>query len=154
MKGLVYNGPRDVSVKDVPDPRIERATDAIIQIARPDQPDRLALAGQIGAIPIDDSKADPVDEVMEETGGLGADRGCECVGYQAHDPEGHEHPNVTLNNLVESVKFTGSIGTVGVYVPQDPGGPHELPLDQAPEGYQHFDARDQGWTKVVLTPSA
>jgi glutathione-independent formaldehyde dehydrogenase len=34
MKGLVYNGPRDVSVKDVPDPRIERATDAIIQIAR------------------------------------------------------------------------------------------------------------------------
>jgi glutathione-independent formaldehyde dehydrogenase len=170
-------------------------------------PDRLALAGQIGAIPIDDSKADPVEAVMEETGGLGADRGCECVGYQAHDPEGHEHPNLTLNNLVESVKFTGSIGTVGVYVPQDPGGPddlakqgevafdfglfwfkgqkmstgqcpvkrynrhlrdlihrgkakpsflvsHELPLDQAPEGYQHFDARDQGWTKVVLTPSA
>src|ERR1700759_4703490 len=34
MKGLVYNGPRDVSVKAVPDPRIEPATDAIIQIIR------------------------------------------------------------------------------------------------------------------------
>jgi glutathione-independent formaldehyde dehydrogenase len=31
---------------------------------------------------------------------------------------------------------------------------HELPLDQAPAGYQHFDARDQGWTKVVLAPAA
>jgi glutathione-independent formaldehyde dehydrogenase len=29
---------------------------------------------------------------------------------------------------------------------------HELPLDQAPEAYQHFDARDDGWTKVVLHP--
>ena len=30
---------------------------------------------------------------------------------------------------------------------------HELPLDQAPEGYEHFDNRDQGWTKVVLHPT-
>jgi glutathione-independent formaldehyde dehydrogenase len=29
---------------------------------------------------------------------------------------------------------------------------HELPLDQAPEGYEHFDNREQGWTKVVLHP--
>lgn len=29
---------------------------------------------------------------------------------------------------------------------------HELPLDQAPEAYQHFDARDDGWTKVLLHP--
>ena len=29
---------------------------------------------------------------------------------------------------------------------------HELPLDRAPEAYQHFDARDEGWTKVVLHP--
>ena len=110
---------------------------------------------------------------------------------------------MTLNNLVKSVKFTGSIGTVGVYVPQDPGGSdrfakqgevvfdfglfwfkgqrmgtgqcpvkrynrhlrdlihlgkatpsfvvsHELPLSEAAEGYKHFDARDDGWTKVVL----
>jgi len=31
---------------------------------------------------------------------------------------------------------------------------HELPLDEAPQGYAHFDARDEGWTKVVLKPAA
>ena len=30
---------------------------------------------------------------------------------------------------------------------------HELPLDQAPEAYEHFDNRDEGWTKVVLHPT-
>jgi glutathione-independent formaldehyde dehydrogenase len=169
-------------------------------------PDRLRLAESIGAIPIDDSKVDPVEAVLEETMGLGADNGCECVGYQAHDPEGNEHPNDTLNKLVKSVRFTGRIGSVGVFVPQDPDGSdelakngqvafdygmywfkgqhigsgqapvkkynrqlrdliaagkaepsfivsHELPLDQAPEAYSHFDARDDGWTKVVLKPA-
>ena len=111
-----------------------------------------------------------------------------------------------MNKLVASVRFTGGIGSVGVYVPQDPGGPdqlakqgqiafdygmhwfkgqtlgsgqcpvkkynrrlrdliaggkatpsfivsHELPLEQGVEAYQHFDARDDGWTKVVLKPA-
>ena len=171
------------------------------------QPDRLQKVEEIGAIPIDDSAVDPVEAVNELTMGLGADNGCECVGYQAHDPDGEERPNSTLNQLVRSVRFTGTIGVVGVYVPQDPGGPdalaqrgavafdfgefwfrgqsmgtgqcpvkrynralrdliasgratpswivsHELPLDQAPEAYAHFDARDHGWTKVVLHPES
>jgi threonine dehydrogenase-like Zn-dependent dehydrogenase len=166
-------------------------------------PDRLRLAEQIGVIPIDDSKSDPVEQVLDLTKGQGADKGCECVGYQAHDPQGHEHPNLTMNNLVKSVKFTGGIGVVGIFLPQDPGGPdalskqgeipfdmglfwfkckhigtgqanvkdynrqlrdlihvgkakpsfivsHRLPLEDAPNAYQHFDARDNGWTKVVL----
>ncbi|MGV3743169.1 MAG: glutathione-independent formaldehyde dehydrogenase [Burkholderiaceae bacterium] len=29
---------------------------------------------------------------------------------------------------------------------------HELPLDQAADGYANFDARKDGWTKVVLKP--
>ncbi|MER6171161.1 glutathione-independent formaldehyde dehydrogenase [Streptosporangium sp. NPDC001681] len=168
-------------------------------------PDRLAKAEEIGAIAIDDSQSPPVDQVMELTKGLGADRGCECVGYQAHDPQGHEHPNMTLNDLVRSVKFTGTIGVVGVFIPSDPGSPddlfkqgeiafdygmfwfkgqmigngqcnvkrynrqlrtlihegkarpswvvsHELNLDDAPDGYEHFDRRDLGWTKVVIHP--
>jgi glutathione-independent formaldehyde dehydrogenase len=169
-------------------------------------PDRLRLAESIGCVVIDDSKENPVERVTEETNGLGAHRGCECVGYQAHDPQGHEHPNMTLNNLVDSVRFTGGIGTVGVYVPQDPGGPddlakdgqvafdfgmfwfkgqhmgtgqcpvkkynrhlrnlihagkaepsfivsHRVGLGEAPDAYEHFDRRDEGWTKVVLKPS-
>jgi glutathione-independent formaldehyde dehydrogenase len=168
-------------------------------------PDRLRLAEEIGAIAIDDSQVSAVDAVKEQTNGLGADRGCECVGYQAHDPQGHEDNTMTLNELVESVRFTGGIGAVGVWVPEDPGAPddlarhgrtrlefgdfwfkgqhmgtgqcpvkrynrdlrnliaqnkvkpswivsHDLPLDQAPEAYKHFDAREEGWTKVVLHP--
>src|ERR1035437_4506368 len=30
---------------------------------------------------------------------------------------------------------------------------HELALDEAPEAYKHFDARDNGWTKVILHPA-
>jgi len=84
--------------------------------------DRLRLAEQIGAIPIDDSTTDPVQFVLDQTKGVGADRGCECVGYQAHDPQGTEDPAMTLNRLIQSVRFTGGIGVVGVFLPADPGG--------------------------------
>jgi glutathione-independent formaldehyde dehydrogenase len=98
-------------------------------------PDRLKLAEQIGAIAIDDSDGQSVEAILELTGGEGADRGCECVGYQAHDHEGHEVPNLTMNNLVASVKPTGSIGVVGVFVPEDPGAEDDL----AKEGQIAFD---------------
>ncbi|MER7006192.1 glutathione-independent formaldehyde dehydrogenase [Dactylosporangium sp. NPDC000555] len=168
--------------------------------------DRLELAESIGAITIDESRESAIDRVMAETGGLGADRGCECVGYQAHDPQEHEQPNLTLNSLVGSVRFAGSIGVVGDFVRKDPGSPdpnyrergelgfdygefwtrgqsmgtgqcnvknynrallrlieenrakpsfvvsHDLTLDRAPAGYDHFDKRSAGWTKVVLHP--
>ena len=166
--------------------------------------DRLALAESIGATPIDFSKGDPVEQVLDATDGLGTDRGVEAIGYQAHDASGEEHPELALDNLVKTVRATGSIGVVGVYVPSDPGvddpssagkigwdygvfftkgqrmgtgqAPvkrynrqlrdmiitgrahpsfivsHELPLDQAPEGYEHFDNREDGWTKVLLKP--
>ncbi|SNB67837.1 Threonine dehydrogenase [Arboricoccus pini] len=31
---------------------------------------------------------------------------------------------------------------------------HRLKLDEAPSAYEHFDNRDEGWTKVVLKPAA
>lgn len=89
-------------------------------------PDRLALAEQIGAIPIDDRQASPVEQVKELTKGKGADKGCECVGYQAHDPQGDEHPSMTMDNLVHSVAPTGALGVVGLFVPQDRGAPDAL----------------------------
>lgn len=99
------------------------------------QRDRLALAEQIGAIGIDQSAGDPVERVLELTGGEGADKGCECVGWQAHDPQGEEHPNMTMNQLVASVRATGAIGVVGVFVPEDPNSPDAL----AREGKLAFD---------------
>ncbi len=109
--------------------------------------------------------------------------------------------------ISDSVKATGTIGVVGVFVPQDPGASdalakkgqiafdygkfwfkgmkmgtgqcnvkaynrrlrdlihhgkakpsfiisHELPLEDAPDAYKHFDARDKGWIKVILHPNA
>jgi glutathione-independent formaldehyde dehydrogenase len=32
MKALVYNGPKDVAVKDVPDAKIEKPTDVLVEI--------------------------------------------------------------------------------------------------------------------------
>jgi threonine dehydrogenase-like Zn-dependent dehydrogenase len=98
-------------------------------------PDRLELARKIGAIAIDDSTESPVERILDLTGGEGADRGCECVGYQCHDPAGHEVPNATMNALVQSVRPTGGIGVVGVFVEKDPGSQNEL----AREGKIAFD---------------
>jgi glutathione-independent formaldehyde dehydrogenase len=167
--------------------------------------DRLAMAEKIGVLPVDFGEADPVEQIMAATGGQGADCGVEAVGYQAHDHSGQEHPELVLDNLIKSVRSTGGIGVVGVYVPQDPGAAtegakegrigfdygtlftkgqrmgtgqcpvkrynrrlrdlivtgranpsflvsHELPLEQAAEGYERFDHRDDGWTKVLLRP--
>jgi glutathione-independent formaldehyde dehydrogenase len=167
--------------------------------------DRLRLAEEIGAIPVDDAKAPPVEQVLDLTDGQGADRGCECVGYQAHDPDGMERASMTLNDLVASVRPTGTVGVVGAFTRADRGAvdevakhggmvfdfgtfwgkglsmgtgkcnvkaynrylrdliaddraepsfvvSHELPLDEAPEGYRHYGARESGWTKVVLHP--
>jgi glutathione-independent formaldehyde dehydrogenase len=170
-------------------------------------PDRLVLAEMTGAMPIDDSSGDHVERILELTDGDGADKGCECVGYHAHDPRGREHPNMTMNDLVKSVRASGRLGVVGVFAPEDPHASdklakegeiafefgefwskgmsmgtgqtpvkaynrylcglihegkvkpsfivsHELPLEEAPAAYKHFDARHDGWTKVVLKPAA
>ena len=82
--------------------------------------DRLALAKKLGAIAIDDNEQSGVEQVLELTKGKGADRGCECVGYQCCNNKNHEVPNLTMNNLVKTVKATGSIGVVGVFIPTDP----------------------------------
>ena len=98
-------------------------------------PDRLKLAKQLGAIAVDQSKGDPAEQVMELTGGKGADCGVEAVGYQCHDHHGHEVPNMTMNNLVKSVKATGGLGIIGVFVPEDPGAKDKL----AKKGQIAFD---------------
>ncbi|WPB89147.1 glutathione-independent formaldehyde dehydrogenase [Streptomyces malaysiensis] len=169
-------------------------------------PERLAKAEEIGAIPIDFSKADPVRQILDRTGGEGTDKGIDAVGYQAQAHEvGREEPASVLNSLVDTVRPTGRLGVPGLYVPSDPGAPdehakhgqllvsigrmfekgqrmgtgqcnvksynrqlrdliiagrarpsfvvsHELPLDQAPQAYEKFDKRVEGYTKVVLHP--
>jgi glutathione-independent formaldehyde dehydrogenase len=97
--------------------------------------DRLALAEKMGAVAIDDTEGEGVKKILDLTDGKGTDRGCECVGYQCCDKHGKEVPNLTMNNLVQSVKATGGIGVVGVFLPQDPGAQDAL----AKEGKLAFD---------------
>jgi glutathione-independent formaldehyde dehydrogenase len=104
--------------------------------------DRLALAEKAGAIAIDDTEAGGVEKIMELTGGKGADRGCECVGYQCCNLHREEIPNLTMNNLVKTVKATGRIGVVGVFIPEDPGADDKL----AKRGQLAFDF-GQFWFK-------
>ena len=99
------------------------------------QKDRLKLAEDLGAIAIDFSKGSAVEQVLELTEGLGADRGCECVGYQCCDKHGEEHSNATMNDLVQAVKATGSIGVVGVFVMKDPKSKEVLQQ----KGHMDFD---------------
>jgi glutathione-independent formaldehyde dehydrogenase len=88
--------------------------------------DRLALAKEIGATPIDAMNGEIGDQIRELTNGLGADCGSECIGYQCHNAKGKEVPNLVMNSLVDAVKATGSIGVIGVFIPQDPGADDAL----------------------------
>jgi threonine dehydrogenase-like Zn-dependent dehydrogenase len=96
--------------------------------------DRLELAESIGAIAIYQSSGDYVGQIVELTHG-GADCGCECVGYQCCDQHGHERPGQTMNDLVASVKPTGGLGVVGVFIPEDPKAEDDL----AKKGKIRFD---------------
>jgi len=99
------------------------------------EPDRLALAERFGATPVSIGRGDAAAQIMEATSGAGVDRGIEAVGYQAHDSDGVEHPEMVLDELVSCVRTTGGIGVVGVYVPQDP----QAPTDGAKDGRIGFD---------------
>lgn len=169
---------------------------------------RLQLAeDHAGAIPVDFSQVDPIEYIKDQTDGDGTDKGIDAVGYQAEaGDESGEVPALVLNNLVQTVKATGRLGVVGLYVPADPGAPSEeaaegrllfeigkffekgltmgtgqadvkaynralrdmivagratpsfvvskrLPLDEAPDAYERFDNREEGYSKVVLDPA-
>lgn len=87
---------------------------------------RLAKVEELGCVPIDQRKGDPAQQIKEMRHGDGVMKGIECVGYQAHDPQGEEHPSMTLNGLFEVLNATGKIGCPGVFLPEDPGAkdPH------------------------------
>jgi len=96
-------------------------------------PSRLELAEEnCDATAIDFSEGDPVDQIIEEHGGM-VDKGVDAVGYQATDPEdvdtesedysydpAKENPAVVINSLIRVVRPTGELGIPGLYVPEDP----------------------------------
>ncbi len=105
-------------------------------------PGRLKLAEQAGAIAINFSQGDPVEQIKTMRranaswrGALrpgeekmdGVMHGIDAVGYQAHDDkdQSKENPMQVFDDLIRVVNPTGTIGMVGVYPAQDPGGVNE-----------------------------
>ena len=179
--------------------------------------DRLNLAKKIGAVPIDFTKGDPVEQIKDlrtkkglppgEEKMIGVLCGIDAVGYQARNfnNPSEEKPTEVLDALARLVNPTGKVGIIGVYFPNDPHGvnepakmgnyllpfgrfwqngiqigtgqapvkrynaylrdliiagkakpsfivSHRLPLSAAPDAYKKFDARADGFTKIILKP--
>jgi glutathione-independent formaldehyde dehydrogenase len=94
--------------------------------------ERLDKAAEIGGIPIDFDKGDPVQQIKDLRYGQGVDKGIDAVGYQAATAgssaaggEQDEAPNIVLNQIIDVVNPTGALGIPGLYVPTDPGGVDE-----------------------------
>jgi 2-desacetyl-2-hydroxyethyl bacteriochlorophyllide A dehydrogenase len=66
-------------------------------------PDRLRLAEELGAAPVDASARHPVEAIQSATGGLGAHASIECVGAMA-----------AVETAIDCVRGGGTISMVGV----------------------------------------
>ncbi|MEH1056928.1 glutathione-independent formaldehyde dehydrogenase [Micromonospora sp. CPCC 206171] len=92
---------------------------------------RLDKAGELGAVPIDFRRGDPVEQIREDRAraGLplgeeklsGADKVVDAVGFQARDREhpDQERPNQVIADAAQLVNPTGAIGVAGVYPDKD-----------------------------------
>ena len=102
-------------------------------------PARLDKAGEFGAIPVDFTVGDPVDQIQElrrahglplgEEPMTGVDVAIDAVGFQARDrsdPD-RENPLQVVSDLARLVNPTGRVGIAGVYAEKD--------LHPAPEGH-------------------
>ena len=106
-------------------------------------PDRLKRAETIGAVPVDFTEGDPVEQINDlraanrsraqalrpgEEKMAGVNCVIDAVGYQAvsqKNPD-REDPMQTIRQISELINPTGSVGPIGVYFDEDPGGVDKL----------------------------
>ncbi len=105
-------------------------------------PERLEKAKELGAIPVNYSEGDPVEQIFQlrkknkgiqqslrpgEEKMKGVDCAIDAVGYQARDNENPSREKATqvIENCLKVVNATGSIGMIGVYIAPDPGAKGE-----------------------------
>jgi glutathione-independent formaldehyde dehydrogenase len=182
--------------------------------------ERLEKAEELGAIPVDFSEGDPVEQIFElrkrnrgiqqalrpgEEKMKGVDCAIDAVGYQARDDKkpNQEKPTQVLENVLRVVNPTGHVGIIGVYMSPDPGAKdeeakqgifpfpiadffdkgitmgsgqapvkkyneylrdlivngkakpskivsHRIRIEEAPQAYDKFDKRIEGYTKVLI----
>jgi glutathione-independent formaldehyde dehydrogenase len=102
-------------------------------------PERLEMAGALGAMPVSFADGDPVQQIRElrrrrglpigeeEMDGVG--KGIDAVGFQARDRSdpSRENPVQVISDLARLVNPTGHLAIAGVYAEKD--------LHPAPEGH-------------------
>ncbi|MDP6538155.1 MAG: alcohol dehydrogenase family protein [Planctomycetota bacterium] len=145
-------------------------------------PERLALAARFGAEPVDRGAEDPLERILDETAGRGADCALEAVGTPA-----------SMELAFSVLRPGGTLAAVGVHtaehLPFSPAAAydrnltlrtgrcparslmeralaivsagsapiadivsHRLPLEEGPRAYELFDRRLEGCTKVLFAP--
>jgi glutathione-independent formaldehyde dehydrogenase len=182
--------------------------------------ERLEKAGELGAIPIDFLRDDPVEQIKEqqskwrsgpafrfETPLSGVSCAIDAIGFQARSKTDYnrEDPFWVIEAMAELVNPAGRISIIGVWPPKDPAAlepglkdgklvvpwarlfnnnvsimmgrddderwirklrdmiitgaakpsqivTHRLSLEEAPAAFAKFDARQDGYIKVVLKP--
>ncbi len=88
-------------------------------------PDRLAHAKRVGFEPVDITRSDKLEELIEQIVGVPeVDASIDAVGFEArgHGAESaKEAPATVLNSLMTITRAGGAIGIPGLYVTEDPG---------------------------------
>ncbi|KAL4792765.1 hypothetical protein BDV19DRAFT_400421 [Aspergillus venezuelensis] len=85
-------------------------------------PERLRAAEKIGAVAVDFTRGDTVEQIISLNGGEMVDRSIDAVGYQAVGKDNStEVPNIVLENMIKVTRACGGLGIPGLYVPSDPG---------------------------------
>lgn len=105
-------------------------------------PERLEKAKELGAIPVNFSDGDPVEQIFamrEKNSAIqqshrpgeeklkGVDCAIDAVGYQARNDESPNKEKATqvLENVIRVVNPAGAVGLIGVYIAPDPGAKDE-----------------------------
>jgi glutathione-independent formaldehyde dehydrogenase len=109
-------------------------------------PERLQHAKNVGFEPIDLTKSDKLEDLIEQVAGVPeVDASVDAVGFEARG-HGSQHtmeaPATVLNSLMAITRAGGSIGIPGLYVTEDPGSKDEAA--------QHGNLRIRlglGWAK-------
>jgi glutathione-independent formaldehyde dehydrogenase len=99
-------------------------------------PERLDMAGTLGAVPVDFREGDPVEQILEHRGRVrkragatwrgeevmgGVNCGIDAIGFQARDraDPAREKPDQVIHDLARLVNPNGRLSIIGVFLPND-----------------------------------
>ena len=99
-------------------------------------PERLDMAGKLGAVPVDFREGDPVEQILEHRSRMrkragatgrggevmgGVNCGIDAIGFQARDraDPAREKPDQVIHDLARLINPNGRLSIIGVFLPND-----------------------------------